>query len=137
MAEVNDWNARVIEEYRANGGRLGGQFEGASLLLLTTTGAKSGRERVTPLAYLLEDGALYVFASKAGHPRNPDWFHNLVANPEVTVELGSEKFRATAKVIDGAERDRIFARQAEANPVFAQYQEKTSRAIPVVALERA
>jgi len=136
VAEVNDWNARVIEEFRTNQGRLGGPFEGASLLLLTTSGAKTGRERVNPVAYRIEGGTLYVFASKAGGPHNPDWYHNLVAHPEVTVELGSETFPASARVITGSERDAIFARQAEENPVFAQYQEQTSRVIPVVALDR-
>jgi deazaflavin-dependent oxidoreductase (nitroreductase family) len=137
VVEVNDWNAKVIHEFRANDGRVGGQFEGAPVLLLTTTGAKSGHQRVHPLMYLLDDGTVYVFASKGGHPSNPDWYHNLVANPAVSVELGSETFPATARVIAGPDRDRIFARQAELYPGFAGYQEKTSRVIPVVALDRA
>jgi deazaflavin-dependent oxidoreductase (nitroreductase family) len=137
VPEVNDWNAKVIEDFRANEGRVGGQFQGAPMLLLTTTGAKSGKRRVHPMMYLLEDGTIYVFASKGGHPSNPDWYHNLVANPAVSVELGSESFPATARVITGPERDRIYRRQAERYPGFAEYQDKTSRVIPVVALDRA
>jgi deazaflavin-dependent oxidoreductase (nitroreductase family) len=137
VPEVNDWNAKIIEEFRRNGGRVGGQFEGAPMLLLTTTGAKSGQERVNPMMYLLENGTVYVFASKAGAPTNPDWYHNLVAHPEVTVELGGESFRATARVVEGPERDRIYAHQSELYPGFAEYQQKTDRVIPVVALERS
>lgn len=136
MAEVNDWNAQIIEEFRTNEGRVGGRFEGAPVLLLTTTGAKSGKKRVNPMMYLLENGTVYVFASKAGAPTNPDWYHNLVANPEVTVELGAETYQATAKVVEGSERDRIYAHQSELYPGFAEYQQKTDRVIPVVALER-
>lgn len=131
------WNAGVIEEFRANGGQLGGQFAGAPVLLLTTTGAKSRRAHVAPMMYLEDGGVLHVFASKAGAPDNPDWYHNLVAHPEVTVEMGTESFEALARVLTGAERDRVYARQAERYPMFAEYQEKTSRRIPVIALERA
>jgi len=136
MAEMNDFNAQVIEEFRANGGKVGGQFEGAPLLLLTTTGAKTGQARVTPVVYRAEGEQLYVFASKAGAPTNPDWYHNLMAHPEVTVEVGAERFTADAVVVEGEERDRIYAAHADANPGFAEYQEKTDRVIPVVALER-
>jgi deazaflavin-dependent oxidoreductase (nitroreductase family) len=114
-----------------------GSSEGAPLLLLTTTGAKSGKTRVNPMMYLLDGGTVHVFASKAGQPTNPDWYHNLVAHPAVTVEIGTERFDAVARVVTGQERDRIFARQVELYPGFAEYQEKVSRAIPVVALERA
>jgi deazaflavin-dependent oxidoreductase (nitroreductase family) len=134
---MNDWNAKVIDEFRANKGKVGGQFDGAPILLLGTTGAKTGAERVHPVVYLLENGTLYVFASKAGAPRHPDWYLNLVAHPQVTVELGPETFPATARVVTGPERDRLYARQSEAMPGFAEYQEKTSRVIPVVALDRA
>ena len=93
MSEVNDWNARIIGEFRANGGRIGGRFEGAPVLLLTTTGAKTKKRRVNPMMYLLENGTIYVFASKAGAPTNPDWYDNLVANPEVTVEPAPRRSR--------------------------------------------
>jgi len=137
MAGANDWNAKIIDEFRSNEGRVGGPFEGAPVLLLSTTGAKTGQTRVNPMMYLLDGGATYVFASKSGHPANPDWYHNLVANPGVTVEVGTETFEATARVITGEERDWIYARQAQLYPGFAEYQEKTSRVIPVVALDRA
>lgn len=137
MAGANDWNAKIIDEFRSNEGRVGGPFEGAPVLLLSTTGAKTGQTRVNPMMYLLDGGATYVFASKSGQPANPDWYHNLVANPGVTVEVGTETFEATARVITGEERDRIYARQAQLYPGFAEYQEKTSRVIPVVALDRA
>ena len=136
MTEINNWNTQIIDEFRANQGRVRGQFEGTPLLLLTTTGAKSGKNRVNPMMYLREDGTIYVFASKAGAPTNPDWFHNLVAHPRVTVELGGETFPADARVLKGSERDRVYARQAELYPGFAEYQEKTTRVIPVVALDR-
>ena len=136
MPEVNDWNAKIIDEFRANEGRVGGPFEGAPVLLLTTTGAKTGRRRVNPMMYLPEDDRVYVFASKAGAPTNPDWYHNLVANPKVGVELGTENYEATARVVTGAERDRLYGIQAERYPGFAEYQTKTSRVIPVVEIVR-
>lgn len=131
---MQDFNRQIIDEFRANGGRVGGQFKGARLLLLHTTGAKSGQERVNPLAYLDLDGHRYVFASKAGMETNPDWYHNLVANPAVSVEVGPDEYEATAHQLAGAERDRVFAEQARRTPVFAEYQEKTARTIPVVEL---
>jgi deazaflavin-dependent oxidoreductase (nitroreductase family) len=134
MSDVNDWNAKVIEEFRANGGRVGGQFEGAPLLLLHTTGAKSGQERVNPMVYLELDGHRYVFASYAGRDEHPAWYHNLVAHPEVTVEVGGDTYRATATPVGGEERDRIYAEQGRRFPGFVEYQEKTSRVIPVVEL---
>jgi deazaflavin-dependent oxidoreductase (nitroreductase family) len=137
VSATHAWNATIIEEFRANDGKLGGQFEGAPMLLLTTTGAKTHEERVNPMMYLIDEGRLFVFASKAGADTNPDWFHNLVADPSVTVEMGSEKFKATASPLSGEERDRVYAVQAGRFPGFAEYQEKTSRIIPVVELFRA
>jgi deazaflavin-dependent oxidoreductase (nitroreductase family) len=136
MPEANDWNAQIIDEFRSNGGRVGGQFEGAPLLLLTTTGAKSGKERVNSMMYLAEGDRVYVFASKAGAPTNPDRYHNVVATPEATVEVGSNTYEVTATVVTGEERDRIYATQAEPYPGFAEYQANTERVIPVVALDR-
>jgi len=103
MNDLNDWDRRIIEEFRANGGNVGGQFTGVPLLLLTTTGAKSGEPRTRPLAYLSEGGHIYVFAGNRGAPTNPNWYHNLVAHPDVTVELGTEKFEARATVVDSAD----------------------------------
>ncbi len=135
-SELNTFNERLIAEYRANGGRVTGQFAGAPLLLLTTTGAKSGRARTMPLVYSRDGDHLVVIASKGGAPTNPDWYHNLVANPEVTVELGAETFRARASVPGEPERTRLYDQQATLMPGFAEYQKKTTRQIPVVVLER-
>ncbi|HEV3327837.1 MAG TPA: nitroreductase family deazaflavin-dependent oxidoreductase [Acidimicrobiales bacterium] len=134
---LNDWNRTVISEFRANGGRVGGRFEGATVLLLHTTGARSGIERVNPLVYLEDGGRIYVFASFAGADRNPDWFHNLVAHRHVTIELGASTSKATARPLEGAERDRIFSVQKERHPGFAEYEAKTARVIPVIELTRA
>ena len=137
MADVTNWNTKIIEEFRGNAGLVGGQFEGAPLLLLTTTGAKSGQRRTSPVMYLAgDDGRVYVFASKAGMPTNPDWYHNLKANPDVDLEVGSEVYAATATEITGDQRDRIYGQQAAAFPGFKEYEEKTDRVIPVVALDR-
>lgn len=136
MADRNDWNRQIIEEFHANAGKVGGPFKGASLLLLTTTGAKSGQRRTTPLVYLPDGKRMIIFASKAGAPTNPDWYHNLIAHPEVSVEVGTETFEATATVITGEERDQLYAIQAERSPNFGEYQAKTDRKIPVIALER-
>jgi deazaflavin-dependent oxidoreductase (nitroreductase family) len=138
MPEVNDWNRAIIDEFRANGGKVGGQFAGAPLLLLTTTGAKSGKPRVAPVMYLADGDHLYVFASKAGAPTHPDWYHNLVANPVATVEVGTDRYDVKATPLEGEARDRVFALQAERYPGFKEYEEKTkgTRTIPVVALER-
>jgi deazaflavin-dependent oxidoreductase (nitroreductase family) len=133
---MNDWNATIIDEFRANDGLVGGVFEGAPVLLLHTRGAKSGAERINPMMYLDEDGTIYVFASKAGADHHPDWYHNLVANPTVSVEAGTETFDAVATPVDRAERDRIYAIQASRFPNFAEYETKTTRVIPVVKLER-
>jgi deazaflavin-dependent oxidoreductase (nitroreductase family) len=126
----------VIDEFRTSGGHLSGDFAGAPLLLLHTHGAKTNAERVNPVMYLEDGGRLFVFASKAGSDVNPDWYYNLVANPEVTVELNDETFAATAIVLHGEERDSIYQVQAGRMPQFAEYQEKTVRVIPVVELHR-
>lgn len=133
---MHEFNQQMIEEFRANGGKLGGGFEGAPLLLLHTTGAKSGKERVNPLAYQPDGDRYVVFASKGGAPTNPDWFHNLRANPQVTVEVGAERFPATARVAEGEEHERLWSRQKALMPGFADYEQKTTRVIPVVVLER-
>jgi deazaflavin-dependent oxidoreductase (nitroreductase family) len=133
---VRDWNAQIISEFRANEGRVGGAFEGAPMLLLHTTGARSGAERVNPMMYLDDGGRIYVFASKAGADSHPDWYHNLVAHPSVTVEIGSDTIEATARPLERTERDRIYSVQASRYPGFAEYQEKTTRVIPVVELVR-
>ena len=134
MSERNDWNAKVIEEFRTGGGVVGGPFAGLPILLLHTTGAKSGAERVNPMAFLDLAGHRYVFASFAGADHSPAWFHNLVAHPDVIVEAGSEIYAAKATPLKGEERERIYAVQAGRNPNFAQYQAKTTRLIPVVEL---
>ncbi len=134
--EVNDVNQRVISEFRANQGKVGGQFANRPLLLLTTTGAKSGRALTKPLAYTRDGDRIVVIASFAGGPKNPPWYHNLVANPVATVELGSERFRVRAVVTSGAERQRLFDRQAQQMPIFAEYQKKTTRQIPVIVFTR-
>jgi deazaflavin-dependent oxidoreductase (nitroreductase family) len=131
-----DWNTKIIEEFRSNEGRVGGPFQGAPLLLLHTTGRRSGEERINPMMYLLEDGRIFVFASKGGAPTNPDWYHNLVADPQVTVEVGTETYPARAEVVTGEERDRVYAEQASRYSGFAEYQRNTTRVIPVVALVR-
>ena len=133
---MSDWNSKIIEEFRTNSGKVGGPFEGAPLLLLTTTGAKSGQHRTSPVMYLPDGDRMIIFASKAGAPTNPDWYHNLVAHPEATVEVGTETVAVKAVVTSGEERDRLYAKQAKLNPGFADYQTKTTRQIPVVALER-
>ncbi len=135
MAEANDWNSKIIEEFRANGGKVGGPFEGAPLLLLHTVGAKSGQPRVNPMMYRRVGDNLAVFASKAGAPTNPDWYHNLVAHPQVSAEIGAETVEFTARVAQDAERDGIWAAHKRDYPGFADYETKTTRKIPVVILE--
>lgn len=137
MSYPNDFNQALIGEFRANGGKISsGPFAGGNLLLLTTTGAKSGKERTNPLVYFKDGDRIIIVASKAGAPTNPDWYYNLVAHPQVTVEVGSERFQARAVVAEAAERDRLFTEIARNNAGFARYQEKTSRQIPIVILER-
>jgi deazaflavin-dependent oxidoreductase (nitroreductase family) len=135
MAE--DWNSKIISEFRENGGKVGGMFEGARLLLLHTKGAKTGLERVNPLAYLADGDSVVVFASKAGAPVNPDWYHNLLANPRVTVEIGTRTREFVARVAQGDERHRLWESQKQVAPGFAEYETKTPRQIPVVVLEPA
>jgi deazaflavin-dependent oxidoreductase (nitroreductase family) len=131
---MNDFNQGVIEEFRANQGRVGGMFEGMPILLLHHTGARTGTRRVTPLAYL-EDGDRYaIVASKGGAPAHPDWYHNLKANPRVEIEVGTDTFEATAEELEGDERDRLYAEMARRLPSFGEYAQKTSRVIPVFAL---
>ena len=131
-----DFNAGVIEEFRANKGKVAA-FGDAPVVLLTTTGGKSGKKRVNPLVALLEGDQVYVVASKAGAPTNPDWYYNLLAHPEVSVELGEDRFDAVATPVTGAERDRLFAAQVAAQPGFADYEKKAvGRVIPVVELQR-
>ena len=134
---MSDYNTAVIEEFRANDGRVGGHWEGRDLLLLTTTGRKSGRKHTTPMVYTRDGDRLLVYASKAGAPEHPDWYLNLVASSRVTVEVGAARYEATAVPLEGEERDRTFAEHAERFPAFAEYQAKTDRVIPVVALERS
>ena len=133
---MNDFNSAVIEEFRANDGRVGGQFEGAPLLLLTSTGAKSGEPRTTPVVYLRDGGHLVIFASKAGAPTNPGWYHNLLAHPSAIVEVGTETIEVNASVATGEERRRLYERQSELFPQFVEYAKKTPREIPVVILQR-
>ena len=135
MPAVNDWNQQIIDEFRVKAGKLGGQFEGAPMLLLHSTGAKSGAERVNPMMYQADGDRLVVFASKAGAPTNPDWYHNLVANPRAAVEVGDKKVDVSARIADGDERTRLWNTQKERYPGFADYEEKTTREIPVVILE--
>ncbi|MCX4906705.1 nitroreductase/quinone reductase family protein [Streptomyces sp. NBC_00878] len=131
----NDFNVPVIEEFRANAGQVGGYFEGARLILLTTTGARSGKPHTTPVGYYPDGGeSVLVIASAGGAPTHPAWFHNLVAHPQVTVETGVFTYEAKAEVLSGAARDKAFARAVEADAGWAEYQAKTTRVIPVVAL---
>lgn len=134
-ATVNAWNEQILKEFRENNGVVGGPFQGATLLILHTTGAKSGAERLNPLVYLQEGDVLYIFGSRGGDPSHPDWYHNLVADPNVTVEVGTETVPMRARVVEGAERDRIYDAQVARSPMFDEYRKKTTRVIPVVALE--
>lgn len=137
MRDFRERNRQVIEEFRASGGKVGGQNANRPLLLLTTIGAKSGKPYTTPVMYLRDGERLAIFATHGGSPTSPDWYHNLVAHPTVTVEIGTESFAAQASVTTGSERDALYARQAEFYPQFAEYQQRTTRRIPVVILERA
>ncbi len=133
---MNDRNRSVIEEFRANAGKVSGPFDGSPLLLLSTTGAKTGTSYTTPLLYLSDGDRFVIFASKGGAPTSPNWYHNLVANPNVTIEVGAESVAVLAKVTQSEERDRLYATQSERFPQFGEYQANTSRTISVVALER-
>ncbi len=133
MTTINERNKAVIEEFRANGGKMKGA---ESLILLTTTGAKTGQTRINPLILVTDGDRILAVASAGGHPKHPDWYLNLLAHPEVTVEVGNEKFETTARVLTGKEREQAFTRAAEVFPPYAEYQKKTTREIPVIALER-
>ncbi|WP_066897100.1 nitroreductase family deazaflavin-dependent oxidoreductase [Mycolicibacterium houstonense] len=133
---LDDFNRNVVEEFRANGGKVGGPFEGGNLLLLHTTGAKSGKPRLSPLAYLTVDGKMLIVGSYAGAPKDPAWVHNLRANPTVHIEVGTEAFDATARELPDAEREAAYPKIVEAAPVFAEYQSKTTRTIPLFELQR-
>ena len=134
MSDVQDWNSKIIQEFRANEGRVGGPFAGSPILLLHTTGAKTGLERVNPMMYADLDGHRYVFATKAGADTNPDWYWNLVAHPDVTVEVKTATYKAAAVPVTGDDRDRIYAEQAGKYQGFADYEQMTTRVIPVVEL---
>jgi len=138
MTDVNmhDFNRNVIDEFRTNDGKVGGPFENAPILLLTTTGAKSGRKYTTPLVYQTDGDRIVIFGSKGGAPSHPAWYHNLVANPRVTIELPGETVEVTAATVEGAERERIWSAQKEIMPGFAEYEAKTERQIPVIVLTR-
>jgi deazaflavin-dependent oxidoreductase (nitroreductase family) len=136
MTERQQFNLKVIDEFRANGGKVGKPFEGMPMVLLTVTGAKSGKAYTTPLVYSKDDNRFVIIASMAGAPNNPDWYHNIKANPAVTLEIGTERFQAKATVTSGEERERLFNAQAAIMPVFNDYRKKTTRQIPVIALER-
>ncbi len=133
---MGEFNRNLIAEFRANGGKLSGRLANSHILLLTTTGAKTGQQRTVPLGYGEDGGRLIVVAANAGAPAHPDWYHNLTAHPDVSVELGAERFPARARTAEGSERDDLIARQAEIVPWLPAQQEKTSREIPIVILER-
>jgi deazaflavin-dependent oxidoreductase (nitroreductase family) len=136
MRNWDNFNSGIVEEFRANEGRVGGRFEGRPMLLLTTTGAKSGLKRTSPLVYTRDGDDIVIIASKGGAPTHPDWYHNLIANPEVTLEVGTEAFQANARVTEGEERTRLYDAMAEQMPFFAEYQRNTERVIPLVVLKR-
>ena len=131
-----EFNKKIVDEFRSSGGKVGGQFAGAPMIIITHTGAKSGKTYTTPLVFSKDGDKCVIIASYAGAPKNPSWYHNLVTHPEITVEIGAEKFKAKATEVKGAERDRLFAEQAKMMPQFNDYAKKTSRKIPVFTLER-
>lgn len=134
MIEVKNPNQAIIDEFRANQGKVGGRFEGKTLLLLHTKGAKSGKERISPTAYVRDGNQYVIIASKGGAPTNPNWYYNLLANPLVTIEVGTEKFQARATVAEEPERTRLYNKMVEMMPVFDSYRHKTTRNIPVIVL---
>lgn len=136
MSDFNDFNRKVIAEFRANGGKVGPPFEGAPMILVTHRGAKSGKEYTTPLVYSADGDRYVIIASKAGAPDDPQWYRNMVTHPDVTVEIGSESFAAVASVAEGEERTRLYRAQAALMPNFDEYEQKTTRTIPVVVLTR-
>ncbi|MGD8604766.1 MAG: nitroreductase family deazaflavin-dependent oxidoreductase [Anaerolineales bacterium] len=135
MSSTNDWNKKIIQEFRANDGKVGGPFEGMTLLLLHTTGARSGAARVNPVATMQDGDDYIIIASKGGAPSNPDWYYNLVAHPVVKVEVGTEEFTALAEVTQEPERSQLYDKMAGLYPGFADYAQKTERVIPVIRLE--
>ena len=134
MSEVNDRNMKIIDEFRNNQGKVGGRFEGKTLLLLHTRGARSNQERINPVAYVKDDGRFVVIASKGGAPTNPDWYYNIVKNPLVTIEVGTEKLPARARVVDEPERTRLYDKMVDMLPGFDDYRRRTTRQIPVIAI---
>jgi deazaflavin-dependent oxidoreductase (nitroreductase family) len=136
MSELDNFNQAVIKEFRANQGKVGGQMEGMPVMLLTMTGAKTGRSLVRPLVYTRDGDRIVIVASFAGAPHNPPWYHNLIANPVATVEIGAETFKVRATPVTGAERERLFNQHAAKMPIFNEYRQKTARQIPVLVLER-
>lgn len=133
---MSDFNQQIIEEFRENDGKVGGYFENATVLLLHTIGAKSGQPRLTPVVTIPDDDRYVIIASKAGADTHPAWYHNLVANPGVTVEVGTKKFKAQARITDEPERSKLYDKMVAVNPGFDEYRQKTSRVIPVITLER-
>ena len=133
---MSDWNNAIIEEFRANKGKVGGQFEHTNLLLLHTKGAKSGQERINPVAYFVDNDRYVVIASKGGAETDPDWYRNLLVNPDVSVEVGTEQFQAIAAAPSEPERTTLYGKMEAINPGFTEYKHKTSRIIPVVTLTR-
>ena len=136
MSDPNEWNKKIIAEFRANDGKVGGPFEGSTILLLHTTGAKSGKARINPLVTMADGDSYFVIASKGGATSNPDWFHNLKANPGVEVEVGTEKFSATAVITDEPKRTELYERMAAGFAAFNEYKKTANRVIPVILLER-
>ncbi len=136
MSDLHERNKAIIEEFRANGGKVGGYFAGRTLLLLHTTGAKSRAERVNPVAYIMDGDRFVIIASKGGAPTHPDWYHNVVGHPHVTIEVGTEQFQAHATIPSEPERTRLYNQMAAINPGFAEYERKTTRRIPVIVLTR-
>ncbi|MBE2223187.1 MAG: nitroreductase family deazaflavin-dependent oxidoreductase [Anaerolineae bacterium] len=136
MSDFNEWNKAIIKEFRENGGKVGGQFENSDLILLHTIGAKSGLERINPVAYFTDNGNYVVIASKAGAPDNPDWYYNIVAHPQFEVEVGTEQFQVQATIAEEPDRTELYAKMVAKSPGFGEYQQKTERVIPVVVLSR-
>ena len=136
MNDVNDWNKKIIEEFRANDGKVGGRFENGTILLLHTTGAKSGLPRINPVVTMADGERYVIIASKGGAPTNPDWYYNLVANPEVRVEVGTEQFKAQTAVAEEPERTALYDKMAAKYPFFTEYRRNTTRTIPVITLSR-
>ncbi|HEY9153471.1 MAG TPA: nitroreductase family deazaflavin-dependent oxidoreductase [Anaerolineales bacterium] len=136
MSEADERNKKIIDEFRANRGKVGGPFEGRTLLLLYNKGAKSGKERINPVAYVRDGDRLVVIASKGGAPTHPDWYYNVVAHPELTVEVGTEKFQVRASVAEEPDRTRLYNKMVEMMPGFDDYRKKTTRKIPVIVLTR-